>query len=255
VKGKKGYNRRCKHCGYEASPTSGTLFHKLKFDLYKAFGMVYDIMLSKKGASSIWLAERYEVSQNTAWLFRTKVQQYLKSSGNHPLKGEVHVDEFEIGTPKEGKQGRAKTDEKTRLVIAIEIRKTGVGNAYARVIKDFSAPSLKKIFDTHISKDADVKTDGWSGYSPLKKLYTKLTQEKSQKGKNFPDIHLQIRNLKNWLRGTHNYCARENIQDYLNEYFYRFNRKNHRTSIINKLFKRFCVTRTLTLHQLQSITT
>ncbi|SEO20410.1 hypothetical protein SAMN05216436_1511, partial [bacterium A37T11] len=30
-----------------------------KFDIRKAFGMLYDITTSKKGANSIWLAERY----------------------------------------------------------------------------------------------------------------------------------------------------------------------------------------------------
>lgn len=81
-------------------------------DLYKAFGMVYEIMTNKKGANSMRLGELFEVSQNTAWLFRRKVQDYLKSSGKHKLTKLVHVDEFEIGTPKTGKQGRAKTDKR-----------------------------------------------------------------------------------------------------------------------------------------------
>ena len=254
-KGKKGLNRRCKRCGCEESPTSHTLFHKVKFDLYKAFGMIYDIMLSKKGANSIWLSERYEVSQNTAWLFRKKVQLYLKSSKKHPLTGEVHVDEFEIGTPQKGEQGRAKSDKKVRIVIAAEIRKGKVGNAYARVIDDFSAKSLKTIFDDHINAQADVKTDGWKGYSPLKKLFLKLTQEESSMGKNFPQIHIQIRNFKNWFRGVHSYSDRKNTQDYLNEYFYRFNRRNHRKSIIPNLFQKFIALKSLTFKEMKMITT
>lgn len=228
-KGKKRLNKRCKNCGREESPTAHTLFHKVKFDLYKAFGILYDVMTSTKGANSIWLAERYGVSQNTTWLFRRKIQHYLKSGGKNPLTLEVHVDEFEIGTPKKGKQGRAKTNEKVRIVIATEIRDGKVGNAYAQVITDFSSASLKDIFDKHISIDADIKTDGWRGYSPLKRIYKKLKQEESDNGANFPEIHFQIRNLKNWLRGVHSYCSTENVQDYLNEYFYRFNRRNFRS--------------------------
>ena len=105
-KGKKPYNRRCTKCGYDESPTSHTLFHKLKFGLDKAFEMAYDIVTSKKGANSIWLAERYGVKQTTAWLFRRKVQQAMKSSEQYPLTKQVHVDEFEIGTPQKGEQGR-----------------------------------------------------------------------------------------------------------------------------------------------------
>lgn len=249
-KGKKWLNKRCKKCGMEESPTSHTLFHKVKFDLYKAFGMIYDVLISKKGASSIWLAERYEVSQNTAWLFRRKLQEYLESSGNNPLTGQVQVDEFEIGTPKEGQQGRAHSEEKIRVAIATEIRENKVGNAYARVITDYRAESLKSIFDHHIDKEAEIKTDGWKGYAPLKQLYPKFTQEKSDKGRNFHEIHIQIRNLKNWLRGTHSYCGFHTIQEYLNEYIYRFNRRNFRKSIIKGIFERLIRCQSKTYNEL-----
>ena len=249
-KGKKGLNRRCKSCGYEESPTAHTVFHKLKFDLWKAFGMIFEIMSSTKGANSIWLADTYEVSQNTAWLFRRKIQEYLKSSKTNPLTGEVHVDEFEIGTPQKGEQGRSNSLKKMRVVIATEIRGKKVGNAYAQVIEDFSAKSLKRIFNDHVATDALVKTDGWSGYTPLKNIYKKLTQIESSNGTNFPEIHIQIRNLKNWIRGTHSFCEKQNLQDYLNEYFYRFNRRNFKQSVINNLFDRFLKMKTLTYKEL-----
>jgi hypothetical protein len=240
-KGKKHLNRRCKKCGREESPTAHTIFHKVKFDLYKAFGMIYEILTSKKGANSVWLSERFEVSQNTSWLFRRKLQSYLESSGNHPLTQTVHIDEFEIGTPKKGQQGRSKSDEKVRVVIATEIRNGKVGNAYGRVIDDFSSNSLKEIFDKHISFEAEIKADGWRGYAPLKRIYKRLTQEKSENGTNFPEIHIQIRNFKNWLRGVHSYCEVQNMQDYINEYFYRFNRRNNRQTIMDKIFDRILI--------------
>ena len=87
------------------SPTANTLFHKVKFGIENAFEMTYDISTSKKGANSIWLAERHGVKQMTAWLFRRKVHQAMKSREVFPLKNQVHVDEFEIGTPqKENKE-------------------------------------------------------------------------------------------------------------------------------------------------------
>jgi hypothetical protein len=129
IKGKQHHSRRCSKCGYDESPTSGTLFHKLKFGVLKAFEMIYEISTSKKGASSIWLAERFGVNQKTAWLFRQKVQSAMESSQNYPLDGEVHVDEFEIGGPQEGEQGRSKSEKKVRLVIAVENREGKAGRA------------------------------------------------------------------------------------------------------------------------------
>lgn len=234
--GKKRLFKRCLHCGKEESPTAHTLFHKCKFDLYKAFGMIYDILTSKKGANTIWLAERYEVSQNTAWLFKRKIQHYMGSSKNHLLRGVIHVDEFEVGTPKPGEQGRSASETKSRIVIAMEILETGkTGNAYAQVIQDFSARSLSAIFHDHIEINAKIKTDKWTGYKPIKEVYTGLTQELSNAGKNFPEIHIQIRNFKNWLRGVHSFCQAHTLQDYIDEYFYRFNRRNNRQTMVNNI--------------------
>ena len=161
IKGKQPCGRRCSKCGYDESTTAGTLFHKLKFDILKAFEMLYEIATSKKGANSIWLAERFGLNQKTTWAFRQKVQLAMKSSEQYPLEDEVHVDEFEIGTPQKGEQGRSKSDKKMRVVIAFEHRDGKSGRGYAKVIEDYSAKSLKPLFDTHIKNDASILVDGW----------------------------------------------------------------------------------------------
>ncbi|MCB0447294.1 MAG: IS1595 family transposase [Gelidibacter sp.] len=240
IKVKQPASRRCSKCGFDESTTSDTLFHKLKFGIDKAFEMLYEITTSKKGANSIWLAEHFGVNQKTAWLFRQKVQMAMKSSEQYPLEDEVHVDEFEIGTPQAGEQGRSKCDKKVRIVIAFEHRDGKSGRGYAKVIEDYSAKSLKPIFDTHIKNDAQVLADGWSGYNPLKENYPNLKQALSEKGKNFKMLHIQIRNFKNWLRGVHSYCNKEYLQKYIDEYFFRFNRRSNRKSILNKIIER-CV--------------
>jgi len=262
VQGKQRFNRRCSQCGYEESPSANTLFHNIKFDIYKAFGMIYEMMTNKKGTNSLRLGELFEVSQNTAWLFRRKIQRYLKSSKENPLTGVVHVDEFEIGTPEKGKQGRSKTDKKVRLVIATEIRKSKkrprhstIGNAYVKIISDFSTESLKSIFEDHISTEADILTDGWSGYKPIKKTHKNLKQIKSENGANFQEIHIQIRNFKNWLRGTHSYCEWDKLQDYIDEYIYRLNRRNFRQSIVSNIIDRFVLNKAPCAKELIEITT
>jgi hypothetical protein len=252
-KGKQLFGRRCTCCGYDESTTAHTLFHKLKFGIVNAFEMMYDITTSKKGANSIWLAERYGVKQHTAWLFRQKVQIAMESSCNFPLEGAVHVDEFEIGTPQKGEQGRSKSVKKVRIVLAVEYRNGKCGRGYAKIINDYSAASLQTIFTEHIEKEADVLTDGWSGYKPLKEAYNGLEQILSAKGQNFKMLHYQIRNFKNWLRGVHSYCNREYLEKYINEYFYRFNRRSHRRSILTNLVKRMVNAISHTYRQIRDI--
>jgi hypothetical protein len=193
----------------------------------------------------------FNVQQKTTWLFRQKVQEAMKSSQQYALDKVVHVDEFEIGTPKKGQQGRSASTEKVRVVIAIEYRDGSAGRGYAQVISDYSCKSLKPIFEQHIASDALIETDGWSGYKPLKEEYPNLPQKLSQKGENFKMLHLQIRNVKNWLRGVHSYCNKEYVDKYLQEYFYRFNRRNHRNTIFSNILNRMAVGSPITYLQLK----
>ncbi len=237
-KGKCSNNIRCKKCGYEESPTAGTLFHKIKFPLLKAFHICYRLSVSKKGMSSWELSRELSLRQMTCWAFKRKIQQAMASSESHPLEGRVDVDELAIGGHDEGGQGRSKANKKL-ISLSVEIREDGkMGRAYGKVINDYSAKELEKIFDAHISKkDAKVRTDKWTGYSPLQSKWD-IEMVKSEKGKKFPELHILIMNLKSWLRGIHHKCSEKHMQAYLNEFFYRFNRRKFGRTIFHGLLSR-----------------
>lgn len=235
--GKKPFSRRCLRCKYDESPTAGTALDKVKFPLHLAFHILFKVSVRKKGLSTLELSREFGIRQKTCWAFKWKIQQAMESSGLYPLSGEVHVDDCIIGGPEEQKRGRSH-GEKKFVVVALEIVKDGVGRAYAEVIYDFSAKSFRPFFEKHISKDAVVKTDEWTGYKPLKKAYPNLVQVPSESGKGFPNIHIHIMNLKGWLRGIHHHCSEEHLQGYLNEYHFRFNRRNNEEVLFNSLVKR-----------------
>lgn len=111
--------------------------------------------------SSLELSEEYELRQKTCWEFKWKIQQAMKSSGNYPLTGEVHVDEFYVGGEEDGVIGRSSDSKKKLIVVALEIVKGGVGRSYAQVIDDASATSFRPFFHKYISRDAKVVTDEW----------------------------------------------------------------------------------------------
>ncbi len=50
--GKAAYSRQCTSCRYVESPTANTLFHRVRFDLLKAFYIVYFVSTNKKGITS-----------------------------------------------------------------------------------------------------------------------------------------------------------------------------------------------------------
>ena len=242
-KGRKWHYRRCRKCYYDESATAGTIFHKCKLGLVRTFELAYRISLRKKGMSSCELAKELGCQQKTAWLWKTKYQEAMKSSEQYDLTGEVEVDEFMVGGFEQDAPGRTHGG-KDIVVLAIERvkdeeGKETIGRAYARVVDNASSQSLKEIFDKHVDKDANVTTDCWRGYVPLEKEW-KITQKRSEKGSNFKLLHTHIMNIKGWLRGIHHQCSAERLQSYLNEYHFRFNRRGAMKSIFHRLIEK-CV--------------
>lgn len=235
--GKRPFSRRCLRCKHDESPTAGTAFDKLKFSIHIAFHILFKVSSRKKGISTLELSKEFGLRQKTCWAFKWKVQQAMQSSGQYPLSGEVHIDEFVIGGPEEQKRGRSHGSKRI-VILALEVVEKGVGRAYAQVIEDYSSRSFMPFFEKHISKEAVVKTDKWTGYKPLIKEYPKLKQTPSASGKGFPDIHIHIMNIKGWLRGIHHHCSKEYLQGYLDEYHFRFNRRNSEGVLFNTLLKR-----------------
>ena len=236
ISGKKPFSKRCAKCKYDESPTANTMFDKVKFSLLSAFYIAFKISTKIKGMSSLELSHEFELRQKTCWAFKWKIQQAMQSSQRYPLES-VNVDEFLIGGPEENKKGRSK-GKKRLVVLALEIVPGGMGRAYAQIIANASAKEFKKFFQKHISKDAKITTDAWRGYSPLKKEYKNLEQRLSENGKSFKEIHIHIMNLKGWLRGIHHHCSKERLQGYLDEYHFRYNRRNNMGTIFDLLLRR-----------------
>lgn len=234
------YSRQCNSCHYVETPTANTLFHMVKFDLLKAFYIFYFVSTNKKGITSTELSRKLDLRQKTCWSFKRKVMKAMKSSENHPINGNAEVDETVFGGQEEGVRGRKNTNKKL-VVVGIEKKVKGVSRLYARVIPDASSDSLGRFMKTHITPSAQVKTDKWTGYKPLKNDFKNLEQIASgKKGSNFKELHRVIMNLKAWLRGVHHHV--DDLQAYLDEYCYRFNRSFMKENIFDNLMMRMVKT-------------
>ncbi len=73
------YDRQCTSCNRTVSPTSQTLFHKLKFPVLKAFYIIYYVSTNKKGISSTKLSRKLGLRQKTCWAFKQKVMKAMES--------------------------------------------------------------------------------------------------------------------------------------------------------------------------------
>ncbi len=234
--GNKPYDRQCTRCNHGESPRAGTLFHKSKLPLLKAFYIIYYMATTKNGISSTELSRKLALRQKTCWLFKQKIMKAMGSSRNFPMDGKVDVDETYVGGQDEQAVGRNEGKKKI-MVVAVERKGKGVSRMYGRVIETASKKNLKKFMQDHIHKEARVRTDGWTGYRGLEAEFPKLIREKSEKkGKNFAQLHRSIMMFKAWLRGVHH--SVHYLQAYIDEYTYRFNRHKMKEGIFENLVKR-----------------
>jgi hypothetical protein len=230
------FERQCNRCHNTVSVTSGTLFQGLKFSIQKAFYIIYYVSTNKKGIASTELSRKLELRQKTAWFFKQKVMKAMQSSNNYFLEGSVEVDETVVGQQEEGVVGR-KNNNKKLVVFAIEKKEKGVSRVYGKVIEKASGKELGEFMRNKIDKNAYVKTDEWTGYKPIMKDFTNMTRVKSgKKGNNFPDLHRVIMGFKGWLRGVHHHV--NNLQAYIDEYTYRFNRHRMKAGIFENIICR-----------------
>lgn len=210
---------KCNKCKHKHSVTSGTLFHHLKFDIVKAFLMVFLVSTDKKGVSSLELHRRTGIRAKTCYFFKRKIMKAMQQ-GEFKLSGRVDVDESSVGGREPGKRGRSK-GKKKEFVIGVQMLKKKVVRAFAHQIKNASSQELRPFFEQRVSKDARVRVDKWRAYNPIRVGYPNMIQEKSKPAQNFKLLHREIMMLKGALRGIYHHVTY--LQEYLNEYFFRKN--------------------------------
>jgi hypothetical protein len=232
---RKSFGRICNVCAHIESATANTLFHKVKFGVRKAFFICFEMATSTKSLSASYMAVRYGVTEKTARLFMLKVREAMSSNENNPIDGIVHVDEFVLGGKEQGRIGRSYKGNKKKAITAVELTKEGkVKRMYAMRIEDFSARSLQYMFIKHISRDAQITTDKWKGYRPISKVYN-INQIGSNNGLNFKALHTMIHQIKSWIRTTYSWVSDFNINRYFNEFCFRINRSQSKSTIFNNL--------------------
>ena len=248
---KKNLARDCNRCHHVESPTAGTMFHRVRFGTRKAFGIVFEMSATTKGLSSSQVARRYGISRTTAWSFMHKVRTAMQSSGKYPMKGNVQVDEFVFGGKESLKQGRSKDSKKKKLIGALELNTSGkVKRVYFKKIEDYSSKSLSEIFDSHISSEAQVVTDKWTGYVPISRRYN-IEQKYSDKGGSMKQMHTIIHQLKSWLRSVYSWVHQAHIEKYLAEYSYRINRSIYKQTIFDNLIQRMIKAQPITYQMIK----
>jgi hypothetical protein len=107
------------------------------------------------------------------------------------------------------------------------------------VMDDLAAVGINYEVRNNINKDSTVMTDGYKGYSRLKDCIkqhsTFICEDKKEVAKAFPWVHTAISNAKKICLGIHHSIKDIYMQNYLNEFCYKFNRKYFGDKLFDRL--------------------
>lgn len=224
----------CKLCKRQTSILAGTIFHGAKTPITVILRALWFIVAQKNGVSAISVQKilgikRYE----TVWTWLHKFRRLMVMPERTKLSGKVEIDETLVGGKKSGKRGRG-AEGKILVIIAIELVGKKMGRVRMETIESADRVEINQFVKSNIVVGSTIITDGWKGYTDVKKMkYKHEIQDKKiilDKEEITPNVHKIASLLKRWLLGTHqNYVSQDYLNFYLDEFSFRYNRRNSKS--------------------------
>jgi transposase-like protein len=241
----------CDSCGHHINPTAGTIFHKSSTSLHLWFYAMWIITSTRCGVSAKQLERELGVTYKTAWrMFNLIRNELMTQDDNDPLGGEVEADETWVGGKlRESDRRKARAEGRASMGPHVKSRATVFGMVErGGKVRVMTVPSrygytLRSNIATHVLPASMVYTDDYSGYNGIERRYTHKRIAHTERVYVSGDVHTQTIEgffslVKNGLRGVYHSVSAKWLQGYLNEYAWRYNHRDDRAAMFQRLLVR-----------------
>ena len=221
----------CDHCGHHFYPLTGTIFEKSSTPLKTWFYAMYLMGSTRCGVSAKQVQRETGVTYKTAWRMFNQIRSLLSESDLQLEGSTVEVDETYIGGKRKGSRGRPmRGDKKLIPVVGIAQRN---GRVIARVTKNATAKTLTGLIRKHVVPGSVVYTDEYPAYNTVAKgkryIHRRIKHASGVYVRG--DIHTNTVEglwslIKRGISGVYHSVSPDNLQSYLDEYCFRYNRRH-----------------------------
>jgi len=229
----------CANCYRQSTVISGTLFHATKLPLTKWFWAIYWISSDKGGISALRLSKLIGVSWRSAY----RVLQVLRTAMGdrdtlYRLTDIIELDDAMVGGKKPGKRGRG-AEGKVSILVACENRNGKPGFLAMEAVNAVNRVNIHDFATRRIKAGQMVRSDAFPANNGLAAHVDHIARitPPEMATEWLPWVHIAIANLKRFLLGTYHGTSKRYLQDYLNEFCYRFNRRFWEAEIPNRLIR------------------
>jgi transposase-like protein len=218
---------QCSQCRHQVSVTADTMFHSTKVPLIKWFWAIYLTASDKGGISALRLSKHIGVSWLTARNMLRKIRTAMAHRDSiYRLENLIEFDDTYVGGKRAGKRGRG-AEGKKPVLVAVESRSKGAGFAAMQAVDTVSKKSVREFLLYHLNSGQNVRTDAFPALNAVAENHThekKVTPAKKV-FEWLPLVHIVIGNMKKFINGTFHGVSSEYLQEYIDEFCYRFNRR------------------------------
>jgi transposase-like protein len=223
-------------------------------ELRKWYYAAYLIISSKGGMSAKELENHIGVTYKTAWYVNRRLREAMGTANNkYKLDNIVTIDEAyftgrENAEIKPKKRGRG--TDKSKVIVAVSHSDDGNPRyVIMQVVDNFRAKTIENFADNHIEKGSKIIADGFKSYKSLKLKenyfvdFDMLPADDADSKLKW--LHILISNAKAFILGTFHGLKSQDLQLYLNEFCYRFNRRYMPHLMFDKLIDSAILTPTV----------
>jgi transposase-like protein len=218
---------QCSHCRHQVSITADTLFHSTKISLVKWFWAIYLIASDKRGISALRIAKHLGVSWITARNMLRKIRKAMADRDSiYRLEDMIEFDDTLVGGKRAGKRGRG-AEGKRPVLVAVETREKGSGFTAMHAVDSVSKATVRQFLAKHLKAGQTVKTDALPALNAVGETqnHRKKVTPPEEAAVWLPLVHIMIGNMKTFINGTFHGVSSNCLQEYLDEFCYRFNRR------------------------------
>ena len=245
----------CSTCGHETTLTAGTVMHASKLPLMYWFTAIHLLTSTKKTFSAKEMQrqlghKRYQ----PIWEMMHKLRSVMGERDSiYDLRDAIELDEgyFTIedtSSEEEPLKRGIGSQRKAKVLVMVESqpvespekgqKSRKCGHIKMKVIQDLKADTFQSAAEECVNPNATVVMDNLSGHAGVEQVVA-ISERQTVPGKDAPKVlpwvHVAISNAKSLFKDMYHGIKEEFLQEYLNEFCYKFNRMHFGDRLFDRL--------------------
>lgn len=234
----------CDNCGKHLYPLAGTVFEKSSTSLRLWFYAMYLMGSTRCGISAKQIQRETGVTYKTAWRMFRQIRMLLAE--DITLEGSsVEMDETYIGGRRKYGTGRPMRGDKKQTPVAGIVKRGG--KVVARAVPDVRGCTLLGVVKEYVLPNSMIFTDELKAYEGIKHMpemgYKHRRIKHSARVYVRGNVHTNTIEgfwslVKRGISGVYHSVSQKYLQTYLDEYSFRYNRRNMGNLIFTEILKK-----------------